>query len=144
MSTFAGEKKSQKSCSPLGNGSYVVQHGDCLESIAFTHGLLWQTIWNDPRNAELQTSRDPNILLPGDRLFIPELKQKSTDCATDQLHTFERKGVNSRVRIHVLEWVLSNVAGTNPPDPAPVTESPISQACSTSARRAPFHTICLG
>lgn len=94
---------------PVGDGNYVVSQGDCLESIAFNRGLLWQTIWNHPNNRSLRDARDNhNILLPGDRLFVPPLTPKSLDAATDMLHTYVRKGYQSRLRIQILEWVRSD------------------------------------
>src|SRR3982750_635578 len=81
---------------PVGDGSYLVQQGDCLESIAFAHGLDWQTMWLAPENAVLRDARNANILLSGDRLFVPAIRPKSVDCATDKVHSFVRKGVPSR------------------------------------------------
>lgn len=97
------------SATPVGDGNYVVSQGECLESIAFSRGLLWQTIWNHPNNTSIKNARgDPNILLPGDRLFVPELTTKSLDAATDTRHQYIRKGVPSRLRIRILEWVRSD------------------------------------
>jgi len=80
---------------------YTVKQGDCIESIAVRHGLLWQTIWDDPNNAELKRRReDPHVLLPGDPLYIPGRRVKSVDGATDQRHRFRRRGVPWRFRHH--------------------------------------------
>ena len=100
---------------PVGKGAYVVKQGDCLESIAFAHGLWWRTIQDAPENEELERARGPNILLPGDRLFVPERTPKSVDCATDKRHRFELKGVPSQVRIRVLEWIPSDAPDVDPP-----------------------------
>jgi len=79
---------------------YTVRQGDCVESIAQAHGLFWETIWNDAKNAELRKKRDdPNVLLPGDVLFVPEKRLKEETRATDQRHRFKRKGVPSMLRI---------------------------------------------
>ena len=114
MSSFPNQKPAQAHGNPVGNGSYVVKDGDCLESIAFAHGLLWQNILNAPQNAGLKAAREANVLLPGDRLFLPQITQKSVDCATDKQHIFERKGLSSRIRLHVLEWVLSVTGAQDP------------------------------
>lgn len=52
---------------------YVVRTGDHLSRIAFEQGLDADTIWNDPKNAELKKLRgNPNILLTGDILYLPD------------------------------------------------------------------------
>ena len=85
---------------PVGKGEYVVQQGDCIESIAQRHGLYWETIWNHSKNADLrQANREPNALLPGDRVFIPELRAKKEQVNTEVRHSFRRKGVPSLMRI---------------------------------------------
>ncbi|MFH1075402.1 MAG: hypothetical protein V1753_00935 [Pseudomonadota bacterium] len=51
---------------------YIVKQGDCIESIAFKHGLFWETVWNHPNNQQLKQERkNPNILLAGDKVFVP-------------------------------------------------------------------------
>jgi N-acetylmuramoyl-L-alanine amidase len=71
-----------------------------MASIAAEHQFFWETLWNLPENAELKRTRnDPYVLLPGDRVFVPELRSKELPCATDKRHTFVRKGVWERLRI---------------------------------------------
>jgi hypothetical protein len=94
---------------PVGNGNYVVRTGDCLESIAFQRGLLWQSIWDHPRNGELkQAGRTPNVLLPGDQLYIPERVRKVTSATTDKVHKFCLKNVPSKIQIRIVRWVQSS------------------------------------
>lgn len=79
---------------PTGSGEYEVRPGDCLSSIAYRHGLTWQRIWNHPANAELKRIRgNPNILYPGDRLYVPEKESKNHSGASERKHRFVRKGV---------------------------------------------------
>jgi hypothetical protein len=74
--------------------------GECLASIAFKHGHLLDTIWNDPANAVLKCARkDPNVLLDGDRLTIPPIRQKEESSATEQHHKFKRKEVPAKLNI---------------------------------------------
>jgi hypothetical protein len=86
---------------PLGD-YYTVQQGDGMSSIAARTGHFWPTIWNDPANAELKAvRREPEVLLPGDRVFIPLLRGKVELRATGKMHTFRRKGVPAHVRFRV-------------------------------------------
>jgi hypothetical protein len=87
---------------PAGDGDYIVVDGDCIESIAMERGYLWTTIWNHPSNFSLRSARvSQNVLLPGDRLHIPEKVPKVLDRPTDQKHTFVRLGLTSKLRLCV-------------------------------------------
>lgn len=89
---------------PVGTGNYVVNQGDCIESIAYGKGFFWETLWNDSNNAELKKARkDPFVLLPGDQLHIPELRKRFEDGPTEQRHRFRRKGMPAKFRIVLLE-----------------------------------------
>ena len=53
---------------------YVVKQGDYLEKIAHALGFDADEVWNDPKNAELKKQRAPNLLHPGDVLYVPNRK----------------------------------------------------------------------
>jgi len=92
------------SCEPAGQGDYVVRQGDCLNSIAYTHGFFWQTLWNLPENAGLRQHRDtPFQLMPGDRVTVPELRQREEASETEQLHRFRRKSVPAVLKLRILD-----------------------------------------
>lgn len=69
---------------------YTVEQGDHLSKIAKDNGFTDYTIiWDHPNNADLKKQRqNPNILLPGDQVFIPDMEQKQESGATDKRHSF--------------------------------------------------------
>lgn len=83
---------------------YEIRDGDCVSSIAFAHGFVWETLWNDPRNAALKDKRkDPNILNAGDVLYIPDLRLNEEQCGVDRLHRFQRKGVPAKLTLKLMQ-----------------------------------------
>jgi hypothetical protein len=71
-----------------------------MASIAVAHSFFWETLWNLSENADLKNLRkDPYVLLPGDRVFIPDLRLKDVSCATDKTHKFTKKGVPEHLHI---------------------------------------------
>ncbi len=83
--------------------NYIVEQGDCISSIAYRHGLFWETIWNHPKNATLRRNRNnPNVLSPGDELYIPEKTPGSEERSTGARHRFVRKGVPGQLCIRLL------------------------------------------
>ena len=82
---------------------YTVQQGDCVGSLAHELGFYWQTLWDHPSTSELkQLRRDPNVLQPGDVLFIPPRQEKEESGQTEMRHRFRRRGTPSRLRIRLL------------------------------------------
>jgi Putative peptidoglycan binding domain len=73
---------------------YTVNQGECISSISFDLGFAPKTIWNHPQNADLKrTRKDPNVLFPGDLVFVPEKEIRIETRPTDARHLFVRKGV---------------------------------------------------
>jgi LysM repeat protein len=69
---------------------YTVQQGDYLSRIAKQNGFPdYTVIWNDPNNAQLKQQRqNPNILYPGDQVYIPDKQQRQEAGGTEQRHNF--------------------------------------------------------
>ncbi len=92
---------------PSQRGGYwrQVSQGECMSSLAADTGHFWSTIWNHPANAELKRRRgDPNVLLPGDAVFIPDKRLKEDTGATDARHKFRRRGEPSYLRLKLMEF----------------------------------------
>lgn len=89
---------------PVGTGERVVKEGECIASIAIDTGHFCDTIWLDGNNTELRGARkDPYVLLPGDRVHIPPLREKwEGGKQTEMRHRFRRKGWPEVLRFRVL------------------------------------------
>ena len=83
--------------------NYTVQQGDHLSSIAAKFGFLdYHTIWDHPNNAGLKQKRqNPNVLYPGDSLYIPDKQLKKEARPTGKRHRFKRPGPSLMLRIVV-------------------------------------------
>ena len=70
---------------------HTVEQGEYLASIAKYYEFAdWHIIYDHPQNAEFRKKRpNPNILLPGDQLYIPDKQEKDVSCSTDQIHKFQ-------------------------------------------------------
>ncbi|HWA24635.1 MAG TPA: LysM domain-containing protein [Lacunisphaera sp.] len=79
---------------------YTVEPGDCIDSIAFQHGFAAATIWNHGSNSALKSRRkNPNTLVPGDIVHIPDLTLKNKSCAAETRHRFKRKSVPVKLNV---------------------------------------------
>ncbi len=83
---------------------YTVRKGDCLSSIGEERNVPWKKIWRASENSELRRKRgNPNVLYPGDRVFVPALESKDDSGATQQRHTYRRPG-GLELRVKVLDY----------------------------------------
>lgn len=85
------------------SGFHTVQQGEYLSKIAADYGFRdYQAIWNHAENAELKSQRQtPNVLFPGDRIFIPDRESKTEDRPTDKLHQFRALGEKLQLKIKI-------------------------------------------
>jgi len=83
---------------------YTVRQGDCIMSIAEGLGFYWETIWDHPQNSGLkQLRKDPNILFPGDQVFVPPKTERIANKPVDQRATFVKKSVLVQVKLRLLD-----------------------------------------
>lgn len=81
----------------------VVQ-GECLLSIAEASGFFWETLWDHPENEGLKLERkDPAILFPGDKVYIPEKRIKELSEPTNQVHKYRVKNVPAKLKVRFLD-----------------------------------------
>ncbi len=68
----------------------TVRQGECLSSLAAQHGLPdWRAIYNHPENASFQQKRpNPNVIAPGDRVYIPDRDALFQNGTTDRKNLF--------------------------------------------------------
>src|SRR5215475_13218890 len=87
----------------MGEEHYVKQ-GEYLAQIARAHGFAdYRTIWDAPENQELKAKRkNPNVLYPGDKVFIPDRETREETRPTRKKHRFELQGERLHLRIVLL------------------------------------------
>lgn len=70
---------------------HTIAQGECILTIAKKYGFSnWMHIAGAPENKELMDKRgDPTCLMPGDKITIPDLNEKSEVIATGKKHTFK-------------------------------------------------------
>lgn len=70
--------------------THVVEQGEHLSQIAKQHGFPdYKIVWDHPENADLKKLRkNPNVLFPGDEVFIPDKEEKEESGPTDKRHSF--------------------------------------------------------
>ena len=92
---------------------YTVQQGDHLSKIAKDNGFTdYTVIWDHPNNSDLKKLRqNPNILLPGDEVFIPDMEQKQESGAADKKHTFTVDKKTLKLRLVLEDIYEKPIAG---------------------------------
>ena len=81
--------------------SHIAEPGEYIASIAADYGFSSSlTIWHHPENAALKALRkNPNTLLPGDIVYIPDRQTKVYPGQTEKHHIFVREQTNPKLRI---------------------------------------------
>ena len=81
--------------------THTVVQGEHVAGIAARYGFSdYRTIWDHPNNAPLKDRRqNPNVLFPGDSLFIPDRETAEYQRPTDKRHRFVRRQTALRLRV---------------------------------------------
>jgi hypothetical protein len=89
---------------PVGDGKLLVARGDCIISIADAKKMRVQDILNHPPNKSLKELRkDPSCLLPGDRIHVPSIPERTESAPTESReHKFEIKKPQVFIRVKIL------------------------------------------
>ena len=83
---------------------HTVSQGEGISSLSERYGFAPETIWEHPENARIRALReDPNVLLPGDVVCIPDKQPKFLEGATNARHRFRRKGVPAMFELQLLD-----------------------------------------
>lgn len=92
---------------------YKVKRGDCVSKIAHDNGLLWETLWDFQKQFKDEkgciyydqdnNKRDPNVIYPGEFIFIPQKEKKEESKPEENRHTFRLKGVPAKLRLMLKE-----------------------------------------
>lgn len=82
---------------------HIVEQGEYLSSIAKQYRFAnYRTIYDHPQNAEFKRKRpNPNVIFPGDELFIPDKEERYESRSTEQRHRFRLKRPKLLLRIIV-------------------------------------------
>jgi len=94
-------------------GNYTIAQGDYVSRIAAQHGFAdYKKIWDHPNNADLKNLRkNPEVLLPGDELYIPDREDRIEDRPTDAKHKFQTPLPPLKLRLVVKDVNNKPVAG---------------------------------
>ena len=83
---------------------HQVEKGECLASIAAKYGQDWRKLWDHPDNKQLREKRkEPNVLLAGDVVKIPDADKVKHLCQTNQFHTFTLADQSSLLELQLLD-----------------------------------------
>jgi N-acetylmuramoyl-L-alanine amidase len=94
---------------------HLVEQGECLSSIAEKYGFKdYRSIYDHPQNRHLRQKRpNPNVLHPGDLVFVPDKEKRKEPCSTEKRHRFVVKSATVLLRIYLKETGGKALANLN-------------------------------
>lgn len=87
-------------------GWHTVLQGETASSIADFYSFQnYKTVYEHPQNEALRTMRrDPDILFPGDRIYIPQKQEKWLPAVTDRRHKFVMSSSYKVLRLRLQDF----------------------------------------
>jgi N-acetylmuramoyl-L-alanine amidase len=85
---------------------HEVRQGEWVSKISAQYGITdWQRVWNHPNNSDLRQKREePNVICPGDLLFIPERELRVENCPTDNRHCFTLRIGKKKLKLVLVDF----------------------------------------
>ena len=86
------------------SGWHTVKQGDCVHSLAAHEGVPQKRILDASENEELFRVRErsrPNMLVEGDRVFVPERALRTEQRPTDDRHQFKHIPATIELRVEI-------------------------------------------
>ncbi len=95
--------------------THIVEQGEHLSKIAKDYGFPdFHVIWDHPENAKLKEERkNPNVLFPGDEIFIPDKEEKEESGSTDKRHNFVVKKASLKLVLYLEDIFEKPIAGAS-------------------------------
>jgi hypothetical protein len=142
--------------------THTVQDGDTLIRLAHQHGFAdWRTIWSRDENATLRGQRDPQRLVAGDQVFVPDKAERWMRVSADARHTFELSRPRALLRVALTDrfgdalkrdryevtidgtttWTGRTGAGDDGATPPGFVECPVPADAHTAVIRLPEHDL---
>jgi N-acetylmuramoyl-L-alanine amidase len=92
---------------------HIVAQGEHLSKIAKDNGFTdYRAIWDHPDNAQLKKLRqNPNVLFPGDEVFIPDKEEKVETGVAEKRHNFVLKRETLKLRLILEDLYEKPIAG---------------------------------
>src|SRR5262249_1733252 len=122
--------------------THVVRAGEHLPGIAHQYGFYdYLAVWDHPENAGLKKQRkDPMVLAPDDRVYIPDKIPKQVSGGTGRSFRFVIKRTKLKLRLVVCGWDRKplggadvTLTGSGPElDMAPRPDGPVEQALAAA------------
>lgn len=85
----------------------TVKKGECLSKIASQYGLTWQQLWHHNDNQKLNHKRkDPDVILEGDEVFIPESKPLIITMRTGESKVVQVNLPKNRITLSIYDFEL--------------------------------------
>lgn len=92
---------------------HTVKSGESLSVIAQQYGFRsWKAIYDHPSNSEFRQKRpNPNLIMAGDKISIPEKTSKTVEAETGKEHTY--KAASGKQKIEFMVTFIDSLNSTD-------------------------------